>query len=226
MTKYRFFAQQQINTVTNAVLGYELLIKEDTSEGWRLPSSFTDIDSEAFADLLIATAKILGRKVRYCSVNINREQLMDTDIADAIIKSQMEIYPTKLVVELTEDVTKQNYSTAEVQEQLERFLKHGIKVSLDDVGTGYNQFKDIEDLLPIASEIKFAVQNFKVKIQDPKIKQKIHFWNAISSEYKIRLVLEGIETKADNQLSQSFGITTRQGYYFSKPQLLSLPGDC
>lgn len=54
--------------------------------------------------------------------------------------------------------------------------------------------------------------------------KKVRFWNAISSEYNIHLVLEGIEDQADNQLSQSFGIS-RQGYFFSKPQLLSLPGD-
>ena len=42
MPKYRFFAQQQINTATNAVLGYELLIKELTPDGWRLPSSFIE----------------------------------------------------------------------------------------------------------------------------------------------------------------------------------------
>ncbi|WP_440971403.1 EAL domain-containing protein [Pediococcus pentosaceus] len=225
MPKYRFFAQQQINTATNAVLGYELLIKELTPDGWRLPSSFIDIDTKVFANLLIETTKILGQKVRYCSVNVNRDQLMNTDIAEAIIESQRQLYPTKLIVELTEDVSEREYTPTEIKEQLERFVSKGIQISLDDVGTGHNQFEDIEDFLPLASEIKFAVQNFKSTIQDPKIKQKVRFWNAISSEYNIQLVLEGIEDQADNQLSQSFGISRRQGYFFSKPQLLSLPGD-
>lgn len=225
MPKYRFFAQRQINTATNAVLGYELLIKELTPDGWRLPSSFIDIDTKVFANLLIETTKILGQKVRYCSVNVNRDQLMNTDIAEAIIESQRQLYPTKLIVKLTEDVSEREYTPTEIKEQLERFVSKGIQISLDDVGTGHNQFEDIEDFLPLASEIKFAVQNFKSTIQDPKIKQKVRFWNAISSEYNIHLVLEGIEDQADNQLSQSFGISRRQGYFFSKPQLLSLPGD-
>lgn len=146
MPKYRFFAQQQINTATNAVLGYELLIKELTPDGWRLPSSFIDIDTKVFANLLIETTKILGQKVRYCSVNVNRDQLMNTDIAEAIIESQRQLYPTKLIVELTEDVSEREYTPTEIKEQLERFVSKGIQISLDDVGTGHNQFEDIEEI--------------------------------------------------------------------------------
>ena len=63
------------------------------------------------------------------------------------------------------------------------------------------------------------------KIDDPKIQQQLHFWHAISQEYGLRLVLEGIETAADDQLSNRFEIDFRQGYFYGKPQLLRLPGD-
>lgn len=222
---YRYFVQPQINTDTKTIFGYELLMKQLTPDGWRLPQSFSAIDPQIVADLLVETTKVLSPKVRYCSVNVNREQLMTTPIASAIVKSQELIYPTRLVVELTEDDGPQKYSVKDLIPQLKKFLNQGIEISLDDVGTGDNYFKGIQDLLPMASEIKFALQNFDQAFSDPKIQQKIHFWHAITKEYGLRLVLEGIEDHADSQLSKELGIKLKQGYYFSRPRLLKLPND-
>jgi len=222
---YRYFVQPQIDTDTKTIFGYELLMKQMTPEGWRLPESFSAIDPQITADLLIATTKVLSLKVRYLSVNVNREQLMTTTIAKAIIKSQEQLYPTKLVVELTEDDGPQRYTIADLLPQLRSFINMGMQISLDDVGTGDNYFKDIQELLPLVSEVKFALQNFNREFKDPHIQQKIRFWRAISAEYGLRMVLEGIEDHADNRLSKQLGIKLKQGYYFSRPQLLKLPQD-
>lgn len=221
----RYFVQPQIDTDTKTIFGYELLMKQMTPEGWRLPESFSAIDPQITADLLIATTKVLSLKVRYLSVNVNREQLMTTTIAKAIIKSQEQLYPTKLVVELTEDDGPQQYTIADLLPQLRSFINMGMQISLDDVGTGDNYFKDIQELLPLVSEVKFALQNFNREFKDPHIQQKIRFWRAISAEYGLRMVLEGIEDHADNRLSKQLGIKLKQGYYFSRPQLLKLPQD-
>lgn len=222
---YRYFVQPQIDTDTKTIFGYELLMKQMTPEGWRLPESFSAIDPQITADLLVATTKVLSLKVRYLSVNVNREQLMTTTIAKAIIKSQEQLYPTKLVVELTEDDGPQQYTIADLLPQLKTFINMGMQISLDDVGTGDNYFRDIQELLPLVSEIKFALQNFNREFKDPHIQQKIRFWRAISAEYGLRMVLEGIEDHADNRLSKQLGIKLKQGYYFSRPQLLKLPQD-
>lgn len=222
---YRFFVQPQINTDTKSIFGYELLMKQWTPEGWRLPESFSAIDPQIIADLLVESTRVLSLKVRYCSVNVSREQLMTTSIAAAIIKSQEQLYPTKLTVELTEDDGPQKYTIAELLPQLKTFLSKGMQLSLDDVGTGDNYFNEIQDLLPLVSELKFALQNFNKQFKDPNIQKKIHFWHAISQEYGLRMVLEGIEDHEDNQLSKQLGIKLKQGYYFSRPQLLKLPED-
>lgn len=224
-TIYRYFVQPQLDISTQTVFGYELLIKQLTPEGWRLPESFTDIDSHTMSELLVATTKILGLKVQYCSVNVSREQLMDTTVAKAIIQSQTQLYPAKLVVELTEENGPCKYPDTKLIPYLRSFIEHGMQISLDDVGTGINDFKSIQEFLPLASEIKFALQNFRTGIKDPKIQQKLHFWHAISQEYGLRLILEGIEDADDAKLSGSFNINLRQGYYYGKPQLLRLPGD-
>jgi len=222
---YRYFVQPQLDVQTQTVFGYELLIKQLTPDGWRLPESFASIDSKIVSDLLISTTKILGLKVQYCSVNINREQLMDTTMAKAIIQSQTQLYPAKLVVELTEENGPVSYPDTSLIPHLRKFIEHGMQISLDDVGTGVNDFRSIQEILPLASEIKFALQNFRTGIKDPRIQQKLHFWHAISKEYGLRMILEGIEDPEDDKLSRSFDINLRQGYYYGKPQLLRLPDD-
>lgn len=223
---YRYFVQPQVDTHTNTIIGYELLMKELTSEGWRIPKSFSAIDPKITADLLIKTTKVLSDKVQRLSINISREQLMTTSISEAIVQSQEQLYPTKLVIELTEDESPDHYSTKEVSSKLKYFLDRGMQISLDDVGTGINHFNNIKDLLPIASELKFALQNFSKKVIDTAMQQKIHFWHAMSKEYGLRLIIEGIEDKADHKLSNEMGVHLKQGYYYSKPQLLKLPNDC
>jgi len=222
---YRYFVQQQLDVQTQTVFGYELLIKQLTPDGWRLPKSFASIDSKTVSDLLISTTKILGLKVQYCSVNINREQLMDTTMGKAIIQSQEQLYPAKLVVELTEENGPISYPDTTLIPHLRKFIEYGMQISLDDVGTGVNDFRSIQEILPLASEIKFALQNFRTGIKDPMIQQKLHFWHAISKEYGLRMILEGIEDSEDDRLSKSFDINLRQGYYYGKPQLLRLPDD-
>lgn len=222
---YRYFVQPQIDIKTDTIFGYELLMKQLTTEGWRLPESFTSIDLHVISSLLMETTKILGIKVQYCSVNVSREQLMDTAMTKAIIKSQMQLYPTKLVVELTEEEGPQKYSDSDLIPHLRNFMEHGMQISLDDVGTGDNDFNSIRDFLPLASELKFALQNFRTGIKDPNIREKLLGWQNISKKYGLRLILEGIENEDDSEMSDSLRIDLRQGYYYGRPELLKLPGD-
>lgn len=222
---YRFFVQPQIGSQTKSIIGYELLLKEYTVNGWRIPESFSAIDPEIIADLLIKTTKALSTKSPRLSININRSQLMTTSISNAIVQSQKLLYPTKLIVELTEDDNSKKYSRAEIFSRLKIFWDNNIQISLDDVGSGINQFDDIQQLLPFASELKFALQNFHKRLIDPEMQTKVHFWRAMSNEYNLRLVLEGIENQDDDQLSDKMGIIFKQGYYFGRPRLLKLPND-
>lgn len=219
---YRYFVQPQIDNRTHTIFGYELLIKQKTPAGWRLPESFAAIDVGVMSDLLIATTKILGTKVQYCSVNVNREQLVDPKMTNAIIQSQLQLYPTKLVVELTEEDNDSEYSVNSLIPHLRNFMEHGMQISLDDVGTGDNSYEEIRNLLPLASEIKFALQNFRHGIDNDAVQRKLRVWKAISQEFGLRLILEGIEDEHDDAISDELEIDLRQGYYYGKPQLLPI----
>jgi len=222
---YRFFIQPQLDKVNNSLIGYELLMKKKTDQGWRPPANFSDVPSSTMAEVLIATTKLLSLKIGSVSVNINRNQLMDKDVRAAIIEAQRILRPLKLVVELTEDTPDQDWPNSTLIPLIKDFINYGMDFSLDDCGTGVNQLDQIQDMIPLASEIKFAIQNFGEKLRDPDIESKVVFWRDFSKKNNLRFILEGIEDDTDDQLADSLEIDLRQGYFYGKPRLLKLKPD-
>lgn len=222
---YRYFIQPQLDKVNNSLIGYELLMKEKKPEGWRPPANFSDVPSHLMAQVLVATTKLLSLKIGSVSVNINRNQLMDEEVRDAIIEAQRILRPLRLVVELTEDTPNKNWSNEEYISLIKEFIDYGMDFSLDDCGTGTNQMDQIKDMIPLASEIKFAIQNFGEKLRDPDIESKVIYWRDICKKENIRFILEGIEDEKDDALADKLEIDLRQGYYYGKPRLLKLKAD-
>ncbi|CAJ1182368.1 EAL domain-containing protein [Companilactobacillus paralimentarius] len=222
---YRYFIQPQLDKANNSLIGYELLMKEKKPEGWRPPANFSDVPSHLMAQVLVATTKLLSLKIGSVSVNINRNQLMDEEVRDAIIEAQRILRPLKLVVELTEDTPNKDWSNEEYISLIKEFIDYGMDFSLDDCGTGTNQMDQIKDMIPLASEIKFAIQNFGEKLRDPDIENKVIYWRDICKKENIRFILEGIEDEKDDALADKLEIDLRQGYYYGKPRLLKLKAD-
>lgn len=221
-TMYRYFIQPQLDKANNSLIGYELLMKKHTTEGWRPPKHFSDIPAAVIADTLVKTTEKLSLKIGSVSVNLNRTQLMNPQIDDAIIKSQMQLRPLKLVVELTEEPGDEKWGTDQIIPKLQRFSERGMEISLDDVGTGENHLDHIKPLLAYATEIKFALQNFKISFQDPELQKKVTYWRDVADRHNLRFILEGIEDEADDALVEKLGIDFCQGYYYGKPHLLKL----
>jgi len=222
---YRYFIQPQLDKVNNSLIGYELLMKEKKPEGWRPPDNFSDVPSHTMAQVLTETTKKLSLKIGSVSVNINRNQLMDEEVRKAIIETQQILRPLRLVVELTEDTPNKNWSNEEYISLIKEFIDYGMDFSLDDCGTGTNQLDQVKDMIPLASEIKFAIQNFGEKLRDPDIEEKVVFWRDICKKNNLRFILEGIEDANDDKLADTLGIDLRQGYYYGKPHLLDLKPD-
>ncbi|KRN97907.1 diguanylate cyclase phosphodiesterase domain 2 containing protein [Companilactobacillus kimchiensis] len=200
-------------------------MKKKTDQGWRPPANFSDVPSHTMAEVLIATTKLLALKIGSVSVNINRNQLMDKEVRDAIIEAQSILRPLRLVVELTEDIPDEDWPNDTLIPLIKDFINYGMDFSLDDCGTGVNQLDQIKDMVPMASEIKFAIQNFGEKLRDPDIESKVIFWRDFSKKNNLRFILEGIEDDRDDELADSLNIDLRQGYYYGKPRLLKLHPD-
>lgn len=222
---YRYFIQPQLNKINQSLIGYELLIRKLTEHGWRPPEYFSDIPAAVLADTLVATTAKLILKVGSVSVNLNRTQMMNPQINAALIRSQDQLRPLRLNIELTEEPSDHGITNDDLIPMMERFVQHGMEICLDDVGTGENQLAHISPLLPYAAEIKFALQNFTEQFQDTQLQQRVVFWRDVAVKEKLRFILEGVENAADDQLADQLMIDLRQGYYYGKPHLFKLSPD-
>ncbi|GAK46978.1 EAL domain protein [Secundilactobacillus oryzae JCM 18671] len=214
---YQYFVQQIVNKRHQSVIGYELLLKQQTDQGWRLPANFTDIPASIVAGCLIEASKGLSLKANSLSVNLNRQQIVNRQVVDALLEAQKLIRPTRLQIELTEDVSDLQILDKDVISVLKECVSTGITISIDDIDTGCNTEQQVQSFIPFASEIKFALQNFGESVYRPDIQERLVFWRDYARRNKVQFVLEGIEDNHINQLIDTFNIDVRQGYFYEKP---------
>nr|WP_203650195.1 EAL domain-containing protein [Secundilactobacillus yichangensis] len=219
---YRYFIQPQLNKFTNSLVGYEMLIRKYDDERWRLPQNFAAIPVDEQISLLKKTAHRIGLKVDSISFNLNRRQFIDPHMEEALIDVQHEIFPVKLIIEVTEEESDRLVSEEKLLASCRRYADNGVQISLDDVGSGRNTYENIKPLLKYADEIKFAMQNFRNENKECKIVEQLQFWKKIANQYHIRLVVEGTESAEEDQLLDDLDLPYRQGYFYGKPHLVKL----
>ncbi|ANZ60136.1 EAL domain-containing protein [Secundilactobacillus paracollinoides] len=222
---YRFFVQPQVNRFKQSIVGYETLIRESRDGRWQLPKDFSAISLACQLTLLQRCVDTLRLKSHYLGFNLNRTQIQDPEVVQHLIHFQQRAFPVRLVVELTEEVCGSPKDAACVLDRIRTLHEGGVQVSLDDVGTGENQFSAISPLLPYVSELKLAMQNFRHDNNADAIPKALHDWRQISADNGLRFVIEGVETQADQQMLDDLNIGLRQGYYYGKPHLLFYRGE-
>jgi len=218
MPRYRFFVQPQIDQSDQHVVGYEALLRQQQlDKTWVLPRSFTAISVTEQIKLLESTAASLNVAAtnQTLAFNLNNQQFRDPLTLGAILVFRKQLAKVALSIELTEAPRLD-----EVVQFSTVLHQYGIKLVIDDVGTGSNTFENVQYLLPFVDEIKFAMQNLRAAHEEDQIPAKLAFWTRIARTYRLNLILEGVEDAHDQALAKEYGITLHQGYLYGKPALV------
>ena len=85
--------------------------------------------------------------------------------------------------------------------------------SIDDFGTGYSSIKYLQKL-PI-NGIKID-RSFLNDLSVPSNKALLNIMINIGKTFNLKIIVEGVEDKAQLDFIRSCGADTYQGYYFSK----------
>jgi EAL domain-containing protein (putative c-di-GMP-specific phosphodiesterase class I) len=149
------------------------------------------------------------------AVNISPRQFSDPmliqDITDIIKSTGMD--SSKLHVEITESATMEDPEmTLATLEKM-----HGLKLHLfiDDFGTGHSNLGQLRRLPIDAVKIdKVFIDDILTNDDDAEIVTAII---NLAHALKLRVVCEGIETKAQLTLLRGLGCDEIQGYLISKP---------
>ena len=148
------------------------------------------------------------------SVNVSVHQLRSGGLADTVrvALDESRLDPGRLRLEVTESTMA---SPDEVGDQLESIRAMGVRISLDDVGTGYSSVGQLANL-PIDT-IKLDRSLLPVhQAEDPAT----HVFVGLASlgqSLGLEVVAEGIETEFQSLLASQAGCSHEQGFLRSRP---------
>jgi EAL domain-containing protein (putative c-di-GMP-specific phosphodiesterase class I) len=146
------------------------------------------------------------------AVNVSPHQLtaeLVLQVKAALAKHAVE--PKRLVLELTE--TEGLHNAARIRKACEQLRRHGVRLSVDDFGTGSSTLARLRDL-PV-DEVKID-RSFVAGIADDERSQRfVRAVLAFADELDLVVVAEGVEQPAQREALAELGCHLVQGFLFS-----------
>jgi diguanylate cyclase (GGDEF)-like protein len=131
-------------------------------------------------------------------------------VEEALTRSGLE--PHFLELEITESIAMNNME--ETVAQLSRLRMLGVRVSLDDFGTGFSSLGNLDEIPVNTLKIdQVFIRKSKMHSKKAIISNII----AIATNLNMEVVAEGVETPEQIELLQSLGCRVMQGYYYGRP---------
>lgn len=191
-----FVARQPILSRSEDIIGYELLYRNSQD------NVFSEIDGD------VATIELLLNSF----VSIGNEKLSDGKklfinfTRNLLLKRVPCLFsPEKIVIEVLENVT----GDQEMIDIILEFKQLGYTIALDD----FTPYALTKGLVPHADIIKVDF------LQSTSIQRKAI--QNIAKSFQIKLLAEKVETREDYTLALKEGYDYYQGYFFSKPVIIT-----
>lgn len=216
--------QPIVDIRTGAIQGFECLARwTDPDLGPISPGVFIPLAEQAniidsLTKLLFAkaleTAKAWPSDV-FLSFNLSSLQLMDpmTGLAVLAMLSKSDFNPRRVEIEITETGIMSDPDTA--QRIIDEMRAVGIKVLLDDFGTGQSSLGRLRDF----SFDKLKIDRSFVSSlgEDPQAEHIISAILYMCKALELDVIAEGIETAEQAEKLVELGCTTGQGFHFGRP---------
>ena len=225
--EFELHYQPLVDAGSEEVTGFEALVRwRHPERGLLPPSEFIPLAED------IGLINALGQWIlwRACSdaaswpgdlkvaVNLSPEQFKQRTLAHAVVSAldQSGLSPNRLELEITESALLE-YS-AETLALLHQFRSLGVRIAMDDFGTGFSSLSYLRSF-PF-DRIKID-RSFVSEITESKdCRSIVSAVAALGHSLGMTTTAEGIETYDQLQMVKAEGCTDLQGYYFSEP----LPG--
>jgi EAL domain-containing protein (putative c-di-GMP-specific phosphodiesterase class I) len=221
------FFQPKVSLTDGSVVGAEALARwRHPQKGVLAPYAFiTEMENNGLIDAL--TWIVLEKSAEMCrewrakglqatvSVNLSLKSLSDPGLAERITArvAAQKLETKHVVLEITESAAMTD--VAKALENLTRLRMKGFGLSIDDYGTGYSSMQQLSRI-PF-TELKID-QSFVFSAVDKEASRVILSSSLdMAQKLKLKVVAEGVETRAHWNLLQSLGCDIAQGYFIAKP---------
>ncbi len=220
--------QPKVNCKTGVMLGAEALVRWQHPEmGLLFPVQFIPLAEESglvvpLGEWVLTEACTQNKKWQdeglmpmEVAVNISVKQLTHGDFV-ATVKRVLEetgLNPEYLGLELTETTIMNN--TSQAVGILQELRAMGVRVSIDDFGTGHSSLSYLKN--PPMDTIKIDRSFLKNIASDPDNAAIAGAVIAMAHSMNLRVVAEGIETLEQLDFLRSLNCDEMQGYFISRP---------
>jgi diguanylate cyclase (GGDEF)-like protein len=224
--------QPKLEIDSNRITGFEALLRLTSQDKNNkhitfLPSQFIHIAEES--GLMISIGDwVLHHACEFCkflhtkgfpsikiSINVSGKQFLDVDFTKKLstIICQSGLNPQSIILEITENVLLEE--NLAILSNLAQINHLGIKISLDDFGTGFSSFNYIK-----------KIQVYEIKIDRSFIQEIIKNTDniaivkaiiAMAHQLGIKVVCEGVENVDQKNFLEKNNCDEMQGFYISKP---------
>lgn len=218
--------QPKWNVKTNKLIGLEALIRwQHPRLGLVSPGEFISIAEETGL-IIPMTRWTLEEACRQCkawqsqgfaqpvSVNLSA-RLFQSDLLMELIPSVLEkskLEPHFLELEITESMVF--YDINNIVRQLDAIRKLGVRVSMDDFGSGYSSI-GLLDRLPIDA-LKLD-RLFTRDLDTPSKRAIVHAIILMADTLNLDVIAEGVENQEHIDFLTQLGCHVMQGYIFGIP---------
>lgn len=226
------YYQPKVDIRSEQIVGAEALVrfKDPTENGAiKAPGYFvpyyeqtgriTEIDFFVMesACRLLRRRMDAGKRVVPISCNFSRIHFTKEDFPEEFeaVMDKYRIPKEYIEVEITETLVVEELQQHKVKETVEILRKKGIRLSIDDFGSGYSSLGVFEQIP--ASVIKLDrsfLLNNENRVRQVKIMRNIV---NLAQDLDAQVVCEGVENDNDTALMMEIGAYVAQGYRYSKP---------
>jgi diguanylate cyclase (GGDEF)-like protein len=219
--------QPKIAVETGDTLGAEALVRwQHPTRGLLYPDAFLNIveQSGSIGQLTqvvlemaigqVAAWRAAGLRISL-AVNLSAFDLLDQTLPERIMNllSEHSVPAEALELEITESVLMSD--PARACEVLEVLHGLGIRLSIDDYGTGYSSLAYLRDL-PI-DELKIDRSFIATLSEDSCGEAIVRSTIKLAHALNLSVLAEGVEDESTLDALRSFGCDSAQGFHFSRP---------
>jgi EAL domain-containing protein (putative c-di-GMP-specific phosphodiesterase class I) len=204
---------------SGGVVGAEALARFTDARGEPLPTEETFVDAHALGlgtELELAVVELaIGREDRlpdglYLACNVSPSVLIRPELA-----ALMAAGDRPLVVELTEHHAVEDY--AELDAALEHLRTLGVRVAVDDVGSGFASFRHVTRVKP---EILKLDRTLVSGIDEDPVRQSLAAAIVgFASDVGATVVSEGIECEGELTCLVDLAVGCGQGFFLGRPEV-------
>jgi EAL domain-containing protein (putative c-di-GMP-specific phosphodiesterase class I) len=228
MEEFVLYYQPQVSADGGKFIGMEALVRWNHPKmGIVPPSEFIPIAEETglivpLGEWILRTAcaqsktwQRLGLPALRLSVNLSLRQFQQNNLVETISAALLEsgLEAEYLELELTESAIM--HDAKQAIDVLRQLRKLGIKISVDDFGSGYSSLSYLKTLpIDVLKIDQTFVRDITVDLNDVAIVKTIV---SLAHNLNLKTIAEGVETAEQAAVLFALGCDEMQGYFFSKP---------